>query len=444
MRRAEEMKTEVHVLILLLIFAFQSAPTLATEPWPAESNASAVKLTLIDTGLNTVNWSGAAWNPETRTLWLACNSGYFWALVEDGANSFRVATNAAGTKAKWSPGGDLESICQADYAQPIVYLMDEDNSIREFNVSQYGVVAQTRSWNISAQCPEVGGAGPEGLTFVPDDWLQRQGFRRANGSLYTSTNGMGGLMFVGHQSGGYVHVFDLNRVNNGYGYVGRFKTGRSETAGMEFDRTTGKLYVWHNTGNNYLEVTELGSTVEGADRRLRQLVEYAGPRAGNLEGFALIPTPETSNGCFLTDDDNAGGEAIMWYRQFQPTEDSDGDSLPDGWELWNFGTTTQTVGAVDSDLDGMTNAQEYIADTDPVNNASFFPALTIGHSPTGIVLGIDPTSTERLYHIDRKTNLLEEAWTPETNAPGNSGAWTHDVPVNDGTRMFYRSRVTLP
>ena len=108
----------------------------------------------------------------------------------------------------------------------------------------------------------------------------------------------------------------------------------------------------------------------------RQIVEYTGPRSGNLEGFAILPTMETNNWCFITDDNNASSEAIVWYRQFQPSDDADSDSLPDGWELWHFGTITQTVGSTDSDLDGMINADEYIADTNPTDSDSFF-ALTL-------------------------------------------------------------------
>ena len=76
---------------------------MAASPWPAESYTQAVKLTTVDAQLNAINMSGAAWNPETRTLWLANNSGQFWGLVEDGAGGFRVATNTAGTKARWAP-----------------------------------------------------------------------------------------------------------------------------------------------------------------------------------------------------------------------------------------------------------------------------------------------------------------------------------------------------
>ncbi len=306
--------------LIIVGLTMSSIAELAANPWPAETNTAAVKLTSVDSEFNDNNMSGAFWNPKMRTLWLANNYGRFFALVEDDTGSFQVATNRNGTKAKWRPGGDLEGICQADFTQAIVYLLNENGWIHEYDVSNYGVVAQNRCWDIRAQCPEVGGTGPEGITFVPDKWLRRQGFRAANGALYTSTNGMSGLMFVGHQSGGYVHVFDLNRTNDSYGYVGRYKTGQKETASLEFDRSTGKLYIWHNTGANYLEVTRLNSYVDGSDRRLRQIIEYTGPRKGNLEGFALTPTSEPNNWCFITDDNNSNGEAITWYRQFKPME----------------------------------------------------------------------------------------------------------------------------
>ena len=299
------------------IFLLAGGGAQAAEPWPAEANTAAVQLTAIDSGLNAANWSGAFWNPDTRTLWLACNSGYFWALVENGAGSFQVATNAAGVKAKWSPGGDLEAICQTDSDAHLVYLMDENGWIREYDVRTNGTINATRSWDIRTQCPEVDSAsGGEGLAFVPDEFLRRQRFCDSNGMPYVSTNGMGGLMFIGYQYDGFVYAFDLNRTFNTYGYVGRYKTGRTETADLEFDRASGKLYVWHNTGSNYLEVVELHSVVDGADRRLRPLAEYVGPRTGNLEGFAVVPSAATNaaGGCILTDDDNQDQEAVTWYR----------------------------------------------------------------------------------------------------------------------------------
>ena len=183
-------------IALLSVLLTNGAAVRAVEPWPAEAHTEAVQLTALDSGLNTVNWSGAFWNPATRTLWLACNSGYFWALVEGGPYGIQVATNAAGTPAKWISSGDFESICQAGLGDEYVYVMDENGYIREFDVSQFGVVSPSQVWDIRAQCPEVGGAsGGEGLAFVPDEFLRRQHFCDSNGVAGVSSNGMGGLMF---------------------------------------------------------------------------------------------------------------------------------------------------------------------------------------------------------------------------------------------------------
>lgn len=419
--------------------------SLAQSPWPAEANTNAAILTGVDGEFNAVNMSGAFWNPVTRTLWLANNSGRFHALVENGSGSFMVATNSSGTKARWVPGGDLEAICQVNYSDQIVYLMDEDSSIREYDVSNYGVVSENRNWNITAECPEVGGtAGPEGIAFVPDEWLSRQGFRSASGALYTSTNGMGGLMFVGHQSGGYIHVFDLVPAGTAYGYVGKYLTSRNETADLSFDRTTGKLYIWHNTGANYLEVAELNSYVQGADRRLRTIIEYTGPRSGNLEGFACVPTQATNNWCFITDDDNLNTEAIVWYRQFNPSEDVDADGLPDGWELYCFGTITQTVGTVDSDLDGLSNSHEYVADSDPTNNASYFGIEAVSNLPPLRVYF--HSSSNRQYTLQWSANLIGGIWTNVSDQSPRAGAggpdWMQDT--NGIPAGFYRLHVWAP
>ena len=50
--------------------------------------------------------------------------------------------------------------------------------------------------------------------------------------------------------------------------------------------------------------------------------------------------------------------------------DTDGDQMPDAWEMTHFGTLEQTV--PDWDQDGFTDLEEYIADTDPTDPASVF------------------------------------------------------------------------
>lgn len=371
---------------ILLVATLASGTVFAASSWPAEASTNALKLTGLDAEF-TSDRSGVYWNASNHTFWVCCNNpGIFWALRQDLAGNWQIATNAAGTQARWAAGGDLEGICQVNDTQPLVCLMDEDGWIRQYDMSNYGVVSQTRAWDIRAYCPEVNGAGPEAITFVPGDWLRREGFRDGNGALRTSSNGMGGLMFVGSQIGGYMHVFDLNTNANTFTYCGSNQTSQAETADLAFDRATGKLYIWHNLGPNYLEVAELNSTLTGGVRRLRTLIEYTGPPAGNLEGFALVSTPETNDWCLMTDDNNDFGEGVALYRQFRPIEDTDNDGLTDDWELRCFGSTATSDGHADAGGDGHSDLQEFRAGTDPTNALSQLRIHSLTFEGTNVLI----------------------------------------------------------
>ena len=377
----------------------------AVSPWPAESNNTALKLTSLDPEF-TSDMSGAYWNGITRTFWVSCNNpGTFWALQQNAAGNWQIATNSAGTKARWSTGGDLEGICQANDSDPNVYVVDEDGWIRLYNIANYSVVSQVRAWDIRAYCPEnpVDGNGPEAITFVPDDWLRHEGFRDGSGGLRVSSNGMGGLMFVGSQVGGFVHVFDLNTNANTFTYCGSNQTSQAEATDLTFDRNTGKLYIWHNVGPNYLEVAELNSTLNGSVRRFRTLIEYTGPRAGNLEGFALVSTSETNDWCLITDDDNANGEGVTLYRQFRPVEDTDNDGLSDDWELRHFGSTATFAGQTDFDGDGVSNLNEFRAGTNPTNALSFLTIRSLAFD--------GPNTTITWQTAGGRTNIVQAAPT---------------------------------
>src|SRR5258706_16424560 len=56
----------------------------------------------------------------------------------------------------------------------------------------------------------------------------------------------------------------------------------------------------------------------------------------------------------------------------ESSRDSDGDGLPDDWELRYFGSLSADGGGPgdDPDHDGMSNLEEYQSGTDPTNPAS--------------------------------------------------------------------------
>ncbi|MBW1808638.1 MAG: hypothetical protein JRJ87_10625 [Deltaproteobacteria bacterium] len=297
--------------------------------WPAETSQQATNLTDIEGPLINnfhSDLSGAVWNPVARLLWVVRNGGpsKIWAVTETDTGSFEIDYQDF-LRGEWTDFADLEGITQADfYETHTVYLIIEGQErIKEYDLSVYETAVLVNDWDTSAYLPAACGSGAEGITFVPDSFLAAQGFVDNDGNPYTSVNGMGGLMLVGHQNGGKIYAFDLDRDQQTFVFVGEYLTDATETAGLEFDRSTGLLYIWHGGGFNTLEVTRLSSQPVGNDRVLTSVKVYGGPEpvpfgSENYEGVAVIGADECDNdqrGIFLTID-GGGFYSLLWYRDF--------------------------------------------------------------------------------------------------------------------------------
>ena len=187
--------------------------------------------------------------------------------------------------------------------------------------------------------PDTGNTGPEGIVFVPDANLAAIGFTSAlTGAPYVSTKGAGGLFFIAHQNFGYIWVYDINpNVNNDFAFVGKYRTNRSESCDLAFDRSTGLLYILHNLDDNYLEVTDMSIVASTEQVPFFPTVkEYflAAPTDGNvnIEGFALMPkcgTGMTGSAWLCRDASNDEDDAILtstlkWFAPFT----ADGNCTP--------------------------------------------------------------------------------------------------------------------
>ena len=99
----------------------------------------------------------------------------------------------------------------------------------------------------------------------------------------------------------------------------------------------------------------------------------------------------------------------MLSRTIVVFPDGDGDGLDDNWENANFGGTNRN-GAADLDMDGMSDAAEFLAGTSPTNAAS---RLVFSTSPppggSGHTILWDSVA-DRAYQVQFKDSLFDVAW----------------------------------
>ncbi len=132
--------------------------------------------------------------------------------------------------------------------------------------------------------------------------------------------------------------------------------------------------------------------------------------------------------------------------------DSDGDGIPDWWEYLHFDGATNAVADQDADGDGTTNYEEYVADTDPNDEQSFFAITQIEQDNEGEVEAlIFSSSTARVYRVEYLDDSLTNypAWTPADppSFPGEPLAtkWeTTNAPPATNALRFFRVEVNVP
>jgi hypothetical protein len=126
--------------------------------------------------------------------------------------------------------------------------------------------------------------------------------------------------------------------------------------------------------------------------------------------------------------------------------DANNNGIPDAWEVQYFGGTATANGAAsfDADGDGMTNQEEYLAGTNPIDSASKLQLVISSVTPSGATLQFQ-TATGRLYTVEYSDTLAPGSWSilAPANNPGTGGQLEMTDP-NMPAKRFYRLSVLLP
>jgi len=196
-------------------------------------------------------------------------------------------------------------------------------------------------------------------------------------------------------------------------------------------------------------ITVVISRVGATSYNVKLVRSGSAPEELTIGNVTLSQAPDRVR-FYVFDTDNGEVQNNLYVNRLAIYTGTIGDDTTDGipnswWQQYSIDPIDRVAGN-DIDDDDSTNLDEYIADTNPTNGASFFGFVTSIRGGNVINLQTAPTTNSRVYGIWWTTNLLAapQTWTalgattPGTGSPVTLSV-TSDVPVR-----FYRTGVALP
>jgi hypothetical protein len=289
--------------VLVLGLTVSSADAATT--WPGDSATK----TADGTNVFGTNLSGLSFeNPNVvwavkngpSTLYRLVPSGTTWKVEQKRSLRFGNGQGDPDTEGVvFTPDG-LFAVSERD---------NDDSDVSAPAILKFGTGSNAvAEWQLGGM-PEVEpNDGPEAISWVPDSFLTRNGFKDSTGKTYAPAAYPGhgsGLFFVGLEATGEVYVYALQGTDARL--LTKFASGHPQVMDLEFDGSK----LWAICDDNCAGRT---TTLSISSGKFRVTATYDRPAKlpnVNLEGFAISPSCVNGKKVVLwSDDDNTSSHAL--------------------------------------------------------------------------------------------------------------------------------------
>jgi len=243
-----------------------------------------------------------------------------------------------------------------------------------------------------------------------------------------------GAVVTGSLLSGFIYSANFGWINLGDG---------SPTNGHSYTQTAGEFGVnFSNVGN--LSGYAWGANIGWINFGWASTSDTSRPRINLLDGtFSGFAWSSNTGWINLA-------TGLLTTNSIQ-SPDSDFDDIADHWERLQFGNLTTATNTSDSDKDGVTDLNEYLADTDPKDAASYLKIVSQTYNAGLTQITLEFTTTpSRFYRIEYDDDLgitPSGTWTNSalgTFAPDTGSTTTKMVTFPTGTKKFFRAVVIRP
>ncbi len=176
------------------------------------------------------------------------------------------------------------------------------------------------------------------------------------------------------------------------------------------------------------------------------------PTFGAVNPVALVDgemVPGTGSNNWLTVTNVGSGQHAVWLNTNAAPPPT---ALYNNWAAGWFGTNVSNISMAgmnaDPDSDGVSNFNEFVAGTNPLDAADRFRIVDVAYSPAGPVMTVTVAgNTGRHYTLQHTLTLDPASWTAadtQTATNDNQTVALHDASLSGSTQAFLRVTVVYP